>query len=55
LDALDAELEELYERMQQPEVVAAMARAFAYTPAELGRAAARAAQERASADSEPSM
>lgn len=48
LKSLSDEFDALFERMQTPGVVAAMQKAFAMTPAELGRAAARSASGRAS-------
>jgi antitoxin Phd len=44
LDELTAEFDDLLERMQTPKSKAAMASAFDATPAELGRAAVKAAR-----------
>ena len=43
LDTLSAEFDALFERMQQPGAATAMQKAFAMTPAELGRVAVKAA------------
>ena len=48
LKSLSDEFDALFERMQAPGAVAAMQKAFALTPAELGRAATRIAAGRAS-------
>jgi len=41
LDTLSAQFDALFERMQQPGAVTAMQKAFAMTPAELGRVAVK--------------
>ena len=41
LETLAAEFDALFERMQEPAAAAAMQRAFAMTPAELGQAAVK--------------
>src|SRR5437773_12537130 len=41
LNTLSAEFDALFERMQRPGAAAAMQKAFAMTPAELGRAAVK--------------
>ena len=41
LNTLSAEFDALFERMQEPAAAVAMQRAFAMTPAELGRAAVK--------------
>ncbi len=43
LNTLSDEFDALFERMQEPGAAAAMQRAFALTPAQLGRAAVKAA------------
>ena len=43
LDTLSDEFDALFERMQEPGVAAAMQKAFALTPAQLGRAAIKEA------------
>lgn len=48
LKSLSDEFDALFERMQTPGAVAAMQKAFALTPAKLGRAASRSAAGRAS-------
>jgi len=48
LKSLSDEFDALFERMQAPGAVAAMQKAFALTPAELGRAAIKTAADRAS-------
>ena len=48
LKSLSDEFDALFERMQSPGAAAAMQKAFALTPAELGRAAVKSAVARAS-------
>ena len=48
LKSLSDEFDALFDRMQTPAAVAGMQKAFAMTPAELGRAAARSGAGRAS-------
>ena len=44
LDALTQQFDEMFKRMQGPEAAARMAEAFGMTPAQLGKAAVRAAK-----------
>jgi len=53
LDTLSDEFDALFERMQEPGAAAAMQKAFALTPAQLGRAAVKDAALRAGGRTAP--